>query len=393
MSSHEKVCEGARPQLRLFTGGSPQEDSERPAGWTMWDVFELLLLPDLRRRDRSPATIGEYRTALKFFDQWLLREGAKYGIANPLLRDVSRASLEAFRDYVVRQRDVSHRTANKRVDSLLRILKFAAGREEVAEYEAAPEVAALEHTPAESKLYFRYEQLDRMYEAAGRCEWPDVDRDGQQLDAPAQWRAALVIFFCYGQRTQELIRYESRKESLTWGQIWPEPESPADDGHARCEHGWFTYVPTKQKRHKPQPLVLPISSTVAAHLKAISPQRSALSQMADGPIFNWPLTNGPLYEEWKRLLRNAKVTPKPDPATGRARRFLIKHLRKTCETWYAHHFGKEVAEAIVGHSARSVSSRHYINLEERVLEAVTTLPLPASFGEIFRAGQQQMLLF
>lgn len=384
MSSHE-VCDSARPQLRLFSGA--HENGDAPLGWTLWDVWEELLLPDLRRRDRSPETIGEYRTALRQLDEWLLREGAQYGMANPVLRDVSRATLEQFRGWLV-SRPLSPRTANKRIAALQRIMQTAAEREECP-YDGAVRVPRLEAGGGGSKLYLRSEQVERLYRAAQVCAWPRADRRGRPLDPVAQWRAAIVLWWTYGPRTQELVRYERRMRAICWGNLHPAGESPADDGQAVCEHGWLAYVPQKQQRLKPGPLVLPLSALAAAHLRAIRPPAIRPEQ----PVCDWPMASGRLYEQWERLTEAAGVRPKPDPATGQARRFHLKHFRKSCETHYATHYGEDLARAIVGHAPRDVALRHYIHLEQRILRAVLESPAPAAFAEIFQAGDVQLRLF
>jgi len=379
--------------IRLF---SPHEEAPPPP--TLQDAWQQWLRPGLVRSGRSAGTLADYERAIRRFSSWwrehhqkpLQPAGCKERIAYPLLADAGRQELTAFRDWFTDAGGGSPRSANKVVQAIEAVLIAAADNQEESGYQHQQNrLKPLETAHAARKFYLSYEQLDALYLHAGAAAWPDAAPalPGGRIRAPlpftpAQYyRAALVMWFNYGLRTQELIAYTRGVESLTWGQIYLSvEETPAEEGQATNAHGWFYYTPQKQKRLKPDPLVLPLSAVALAHLQSIRPP----DPLPSTRVFPFPYSSDSFYAAWRRITEAAGVAPKKNLRTGEQGEYLPKHLRKTCETWHDTQQAG-IGPVVTGHAERSVSGRHYVNREWQLVQAVNALPQPGGFQQIFTA--------
>lgn len=313
-------------------------------------------------------------------------------MAYPVLRisDIRHTDLVSWRDWLVSSQGLSasNRTANKHLGSLQAILAIAAEREA---HPAPPKIKPLETKKAARKAYLTYDQVGAIYEACDVATWPTADADGYPLpySSSTYWRAFVVMQFNYGQRTQELASYERAYDTLRWKQVWWDAETPAPEGSAENPHGWFFYVPQKQKRVKEDALVLPLNETAARHLRSIMPPGGG---DPEARIFPFPYSNESFYETWEAIVKASGVRLKVDLKTGERPPIHIKLFRKTCETWHDYHSKGDgragMGEIITGHAERSVSGKHYANRERRLVEAVNALPQPPAFNT---TDQQQRL--
>jgi len=371
------------------------------AEWTLREAYEKGKLPELEKQNVRRSTRQDYATHLRRWDEyWSNRSGGPA----PTVDQVKRRHLEEWRDWLaetLRGRNVPL-NVNKHLRSIRAILAWCERQEIIIR---APAVDRLPAKTVADKYYLTYEQLDRLYESCGQLTWPDRDQAGAPLpySTAEGWRAAIVLFFHYGFRTQELVRYETDHSALPWRQIAWEAETPAQDGHAENEWGWFWYVPQKQRRRKPQPLILPMNHVVHAHVQSIRPE----SPDPEVPLFNWPLSSEKLYREWSRLCEVAEVIPKRNILTGEQPRYQLRHFRKTATTWLNRH-RPGIAPLITGHADRDlttklladstlsaaavdgglsrISADHYDNSEIAVVEALRTLPMPNAFDKILAKG-------
>ena len=358
--------------------------------WLLSDVFQRLLLPELEDQGRTAATIAEYRRYLDRWDDW-----CKCGCTSLALGDIDRQSLLDYRTYVRRIHKCGNGALNKHVGAIQTVLRMAVEHKLLG---AVPTLPPLAHRRAARKLYLSYDELGRLYDACDLATWPRENCRGEPLArGPAvQWRAAIVLWFNYGFRTQELVSRLRRMDTLRWRKIFRQELSPADDGRARCEYGWLAYTPQKQRWAKDTPLVLPINRIVDAHLRSIEPPAAD----PDARVFDWKMSSDNFYEQWSLLCRAAGIRPRPDPRTGECGQYEVKHLRKTSVTWHNFHC-PGIAGYIVGHQDRETSglnvtskitSQHYDNQELAVLDAVLNLPQPQSFHRVFH-GERQRTLF
>lgn len=374
---------------------------EQPPGaeHTLSETFEQLVLPELVSKKRKPDTIAEYRTHLRRWDEyWESQNSQQIGkrrITHPALGEISRLSLLNWRNYLADKfDDLGPRSLNKHVGSVQATL--AAAMKEGWLW-SCPKLEPLKHAKAARKLYLTREQMGRLYDACDRAVWPPQEavRGDRRPHPPAiEWKTALVLFFNFGFRTQELIRYESAMRTLTWGQISFEAETPAPDGHARCDHGWLWYVPEKQEWQKDETLVLPLNAVIRAHLDAMRPPGPIDPQR---PVFDWPLNHVAFYQQWRALLAIAELKPKPNLKTGEQESYHPKHLRKTCTTWHnavcpgisiyitghADDRDEDAAERALQRTSR-VSLAHYDNGENLLVQHMREYPQPEPFYRLLK---------
>ncbi|MBK8916447.1 MAG: hypothetical protein IPM64_17920 [Phycisphaerales bacterium] len=349
---------------------------------------------------RAADTIGEYETHLRrwgeCWDAVRDQEGQnwKYRMTHPVLPEIGRTELETFRGWLQRQADGgrrgwSARTVNKHLGTI-RAVGEAAVRHELLP--AFPKLDPLPETKAGRKLHLSYDEADALKQACRVAAWPT----GLPAPAALYWETIVVGFCVYGFRTQEQAKYESAMRELRWPDIRDQAETPDPDGKASWRLGWLVYTPQKQERLKSKPLVLPLVEAYHRHLTAIR----AFGGDPQGSVFPFPLSNEKFYATWRAIVAAAGVRPKPG-LDGLQPEYQIKHLRKTATKWLNDHGAQigcpGVAPYIVGHaaerSASKVSDTHYDHPEQRVLAALTTLPLPPSFHEPLYVGRRQLVLF
>lgn len=382
--------------LRLYAEHDDTESIVPPVspsastGLTLRDVWETLKRPEIEQEGRAAETLADYGRHLDRWEEFFeTPDGQKYRIINPALGQIDREMLLAWRGWLTR-RPMGARSANKHLGTIHALLACAESHRKIG---ATPRLPPLSTHVAAAKLYLSYQEIDQLYEACELATWPRQDGRGEDLPWPAvrYWRALIVMLFNYGCRTQELVAYERSAKPMRWRQIHWQRESPAIAGRALCDWGWLAYVPTKQERHKPEPLVLPLNEATAWHLKSIEPPEVDVER----PLFDWPLSPDSFYQTWDEILAGSKVKPKADPVTGEAAKYQLLHFRKTCTTWLNHHC-RGIAPHITGHAARgrddAVSSKHYDNVELAVLKALRELPQPSAF-QAAMLGNQQRLLF
>lgn len=376
-----------------------------PRELTLQDVWRLFLRPSLAQPrelgGRASDTLGEYETHLRRWGEcWdAVRsqsgENWKYRMTHPVLPEIGRSELETFRAWLRKEAEAGrltcgNRTINKHVGTVQAVLKAAMDHDLVPSY---PKLTPLPATSVARKLHLSYDEADALKQACRVADWPT----GLPAPAALYWETMVVGFCVYGFRTQEQAKYESNKQELRWSDLHDQEETPHQDGKARCRLGWLVYTPQKQIGKKPEPLVLPMVDAYLRHLNAIR----SFGVNLEGSVFPFPLSNERFYATWKAIVAAAGVKPKRG-LDGLQPEYQIRHLRKTATRWLNDH-RPGIAEYIVGHAddrspdkslqGSQISRKHYDFAEDRVLEALSTLPLPPSFAEPLYVGRRQLILF
>jgi hypothetical protein len=400
----EQPVEDQSPHLIRF-----RRKRSDPHELTLADVWREFLRPQMVQPrslgGRATDTIGEYETHLRRWGEcWdVVRsqeaEKWKYRMTHPVLPEIGRTELDTFRAWLQQQVDDGketwgNRTINKHLGTIHALLEAAVEHELLT---AFPKLSPLPEVKAARKLHLSHAEADALKRACRVATWPS----GLPAPAALYWETMVVGFCVYGFRTQEQARYESSKRELRWTDIRDEEETPHPDGKAKWRLGWTVYTPQKQGQKKPDPLVLPIVAAYHKHLQAlrafgVDPQTS---------VFPFPLSNEKFYETWRSIVAAAGVRPKPG-LDGLQPEYQIRHLRKTATKWLNDHGAKigcpGIAQHIVGHGDdrspdrevdSKVSREHYDLAEDRILHALTTLPLPESFHEPLFVGRRQLVLF
>lgn len=366
---------------------------------TLRRAYNRILKPRMQAEQAKRASFSPYVTAINHWERyWLERSDerrarrlkladepsvrqtdaqktqAKKRIADPPIHRISKAHLEGFRRWILPGKAAV--TVNNLV-AKIRTLILAADEAGWRE-ERPPKLRRLKARNYATKLVMTDDDLTKLYRAADGASWPARDRMGREVNPGDQWRAAIVMFSCYGFRTQELIRYCSWKRSLSWANVLSQSVSPGLS-EAVNDDGWLCYVPEKQEGAKPEQLVLAIPDVVRLHLRRLG--RSGTTD--DGVIFDWPLSRRSQDIAFRGICLRAGV--RPPVATG-CSRFLIKHFRKTATT--RHNLQTPgIAPHVLGHAPRNVSERHYNNPEQAVANHLAQWQYPPVFDDVRKTNQ------
>lgn len=379
----------SEPQILRFQPRSPSRGA-----LTLDDVLAEYKLPELR--GRSKTTIAEYWTCLSHWnayhaDQQAAAESTGTGpitshrIANPVVPHIQRGQLTGFQSWMEQQTAEdgsprwSPRTINKSVGIIQSLLQSAADH---GLGQMPHKIPPLPTTGVGRKLHLSPEEGDALKRACRVATWPH----GLPAPAPLYWETLFAGYCVYGFRTQEQVRYESTMQALQWEDLLDCETTP--DGKSAWRLGWIRYTPQKQKRFKPGPLYVPLMPFYKVHLDAIRERSGAVS----GPIFPFPLNHHLFYAQWEAILAAAGIAPNPGH-DGAQSAYQIRHLRKTSTTWINRH-RPGLAPFVQGHAPRDVSGKHYdCSAEDRIIEGLSTLPLPESFQRPLFAGDRQLRLF
>lgn len=383
----------SEPYLRLYqppgsTLGSgeppPKPKRKNPS---LEAVFRRYVLPDLQLRKRSPRTIADIELSLRewraFWEAKVVRIEAERGTRIPhpwLIRSVRQHHLERWQAHLAGQTSsrtgapLSTATINRKLGAIRQVLVAAEGKI----IARRPRVRCLSTKPA-PKYYVTESQISALWLACDSASWPRVGT----LSAAEWWRCALLLYWVYGFRTQELVAFARGMDPLKWSAITFGRETPNPEGTAENPHGWLSYTPQKQKWAKPAPLYLPLTAHTRAALDKI---RSAMGSAPDQAIFPWPRGQRDFYQAWKRLQKSASVRTKSGEP------FELKALRKSAATYLEKHH-KGLGAAVCGWAARgesNVMKTHYEVTELVLVEKLGSYPLPACFDGIHRDAQMRL---
>lgn len=376
---------------------------------TLRDVWERLVKPAMLQNGSAQSTINGYATDLKRWEEVTSSPSfgdGSFGEQGPTLRDINRDLLNEFRERLKnRPRRAAHRqnvestreespvsinTTNRIIRSLNVLL-----------HRASPDVPG---NPAGEGITDEYlnirqfprsrsakrvastEEVGAWYKWTHEAAWPS----GQPVPAPLWWRTLIVLISHYGFRTRDNF-------DLKWEDIFWEAQCPNEDAPWKCVHGWIRMTPRKTARKKPDPLVLPMTTVVRAHLMSCweasgKPQtgrvlkcpvkRKTARTLPDGQASN-RTTQDHLQAERRRQQRRA----------GIERPYTFNQLRKTCNTWLRR-IDRELGRLVLGHASRDVNDEYYYVGIGTIVEKLPLVPMPSAFSAIFRdRGDRQRRLF
>lgn len=342
---------------------------------TVQDVWEQYLLPEMRAGGRRPSTISNCQRAVRRFMAWwssLCDEPLPVAV-------IRRKHLDEFREWLAEQ-DCGVPVQNEACGVMRQLLRCAERHELI---ERAPRIERKHHVGRAAKLYFSFEEIEKLWRVLHKARWPRRDSLQQALPYSAErfWKSAVVLYSMYGFRTQELVRLESHFRSLLWENVHDAGLTPNPSGRCECEFGWLQYVPQKQERLKSEPLTVPLTAHTRAAIDLLNHQNS----QPWSAVCDVSMSSISFYHEWHRLVELADIQPR---AGSGVPRYLIKHFRKTATTWMNNH-QPGLGPHVVGHaadrsgqSASAISDKHYANHEEAVVKGLATFQPPACFDEL-----------
>lgn len=344
------------PQLKLHL----PDESEGPSGTaeelTLTQAYFRFLEPTLT--DRAKGT----RTALKgAIDNW-----ARI-MHDPPLSQISDLSLLAFRqarlsDVPPGSTEKSAWTVNKDLRGIRRVLNHLGPRSRgnpagMGLISVIPYCEMLLAPCSEVRVASNAD-LSALYAACDVATWPR-----SRVPAPQLWRALLAAAFNWGANRRDL--YRLTEASIALG-----------DGRQRgiqTDRWYVSFVREKTKRKKPRPIVIPLNATMHAHVQGLF--------AAGERLFPFPEQNHRDFKrQWDRIHADAGIPLE--------RKIHFQDLRKTCNTRFDE-VSPGIGEWVLGHAARDVNRKFYLDVSARMLDAVDRLPQPAGFRSI----ERQLRLF
>ncbi|WP_149496232.1 site-specific integrase [Roseiconus lacunae] len=207
-------------------------------------------------------------------------------------------------------------------------------------------------------------ELARLYDACDVATWPDAN-------ASLQWRTYIVLCVCVGARVED-------SATMTTGDFRLFPESPLKRSTRRCESGWLVFTPEKTRRHKGR-LIVPLAPCLRSHIDA------CLS--SHGQLFTWDSSlQRPFRRQWDRIVDQAGLS-----------HVKRKHLRSTATNRWGRAGSKigdpDLGKWVLGHAARDVNERNYMQRERDLIEAAPLLEVPECFQRSPSDRPRQPFLF
>ena len=333
--------------------------------WRLRDAWEQLLRPRLQQSGAAAGTLAEYRVCL---NRW-----ERHSTDPP----VHQLDDQQLADYFERAGFRSPATRAKHWRHLRAILRACTARgpgnpRGMPADPLLPVMPAADSPPVQAARtrHLPRDVLGSIYRASAVATWPDFPG----VRPETAWRALWVLLGTYGLRTCELVHL--RRES-----IWRQPECP-DPRWAgiTSPHGWLQFVPRKTRRHKPDPLLLPLTATARVHLD----QMLAGPAPASGRLLDLPVSLRPLHH-WRRTIQHAAGVAEP---------YTFRTLRSYAATaWNTLHAG--LGQHVTGHAPRGVHATFYDQQLARLVAMAPQLPEPAEFtaGAARLRGPEQLRLF
>lgn len=282
----------------------------------------------------------------------MCRSIASTPISEPPYYGITAGHLDMVRLYLARV--VSPQTANTRLARIRGLLRWAhlqGWRGPV------PDCARLPAPRGDAKVWLSAEQFRALLDACRVASWP-VYRG----TSPAhQWRSLIAFRCCYGPRVHECFALRPAHRPLLWSNLVRPGRTPLAMGQCSWDQGWLSYVPQKQERKKPGPVVLPLLPSIRRWLNELQPR--ALDP--EYPIWTWP-RSAELYQQTWAEIRTEAARLSAEPFFERLQ---FEQLRESAGTLhYQLSRSEKIAEAVLGHCPRDVSGTHYVSLEKTLCE-------------------------
>lgn len=329
-------------------------------------AYTQFLLPRLKGQ-RADGTLEAYETAIKHWENLT---------PNPDVRDIDDSCLDQFRDSMAA---AGHGVENvkKQWRSIRAILWACCPRNSSNKNGRPKGEALLDDVPCfeisdagkkkARKRVVPDDVLLRIYEYADAARYPR----GKLRTPGDYWRAITVFFATYGPRRDDGLLMDV--SAIHWGVDCPDPEI-----RLSSPWGWLEYVPEKTKRKKPDPLILPLTQLVRAHLEFLADGTNT------GRLFPVGMNRGTWREVFNRIQEAAGI-PKPY--------YTFQELRKTANVrWNELPKAWRAGEDILGHAPRGVNARSYDEAVARLCRLVNQFALPDGLGPP-QTAKRQLTLF
>jgi len=364
--------------LSLFRGLEDDQASEQPDDPLNPPIDDELLQRIATSKGWAKRTTAEYRTNFRMLAEWWSNRPRS---GRPMrFRDLTADNLAQFLAWRFEQAAKNNnagRVHNKAVEQLTCLLRWGMHHRQGF-------IDALPRLPDEREqrddagiCYFALDEIDRIYWATYSIDsprgWPPSVPVGAYL------RCALVLFYNLGLDTQALFAYDpdSRECGITRGDFFFGKLPPSRQMPIESEYGWVWWARKKTGKDFERPLNREMHDHVQV-LLADDADTASLLMSCRGRLAGTHRPN----RLFQKLCKIAKIQPKIDRVTKKAKKWNLKDLRKTCGT-YQEVAGYSPAADALGHSDSKVTYGHYTSGNIRASIALLRQEQPASFRSIW----------
>lgn len=337
-------------QLRLFDPTDGPEDGDNQI--TLREAYTRYLLPDQRGTRRAPSTRSDYQTTLKHWE-----ESVSYTLTIAAITD---DTLREFQDKLEAKK-LGSAAINKNLRNIRAILRRCGPRDGSNPHGkglllTVPYVEPLPQMDRKRKRIIPPKDLELIYKACSEAKLTDCP-----VPAPLLCRTAFVLAYSIGARRGDLL-------SLRWSDVTFGRECPDIASDAVNPSGWISYVPTKTRRKKGDPLHLPLTVAARGHLDAVRKAAPHVDRV-------FPLSNSVRHFDRLRLdiQRAAKI----------ANPYGWHDFRRTCNTALIRTRIHGAGDCMLGHAPRGVNAAHYVDAPSILVDAIGRMEQPEPFSRIF----------
>lgn len=295
-----------------------------------------------RVSEKRGSTQKRYNESLDLFEE----------LCSPkLVRAITTRTVEDFRAKLrARPGKKSKAMSPASVNKHLRHLKAALRKAHAWSYLPTMPQIEMMAEPKKSPRYMLAEHFDEIY---AKCELANLPAD-RPYSAADWWRALLLTGLMTGMRIGEML-------SLRWDDVH------LDKGYLKVWHNL-----TKAKRDD----TIPLHPVVVAHLKQIQ-------DIGQG-VFEWPLGERALLDEFHRLQREAGIhldCRDDHEHTATCHVYGFHSLKKACGTLNAARLPEAVLGAFMRHSSPEVTRKYYQNREGVLDGCLAGMYVPKSVSQ------------
>lgn len=386
------------------------EPDDLPDSQTLPQFFAESIAPT---SDAKPSTRGEHALAIHRWGQfcdWQIQNNLRS--ICPALIEIDTKMVAEFLDWMTTTphenragllSKASPGSANK---SLVYVRSFMAVAVEHGLANPLGRTKRKKVTAGDHRIEIPADHIDALMRACSVATWPSrwwrfaINGRGRGCHignefAPSLfWRCQIVWLFTFGQRRGDIVGLKPDNRPLCWANVIDQAENPHPNGSASNPTGWLAF--TQSKTAKDLCLPIPrIARTWLDQIAATVPERLPTDVM-----LSIGRSHKTFYDVWRAIADAAKVKPKAGmkmvggvPVMS-DRGYQLKNFRSTAASAIERH--AKVGRLVTGHACdhdrapgaivdSGVFENNYLTSEVAVLNALATLPLPASFTDLLPA--------
>ena len=204
------------------------------------------------------------------------------------------------------------------------------------------------------------DELGAIYEACEIATWPSDQ-------AVLQWKTAFVLYTCIGTRAND-------GAGITHDQVWLDITAPMPEVRLTNRYGWIHFDASKTRKEQ----LVPMPPCLYLHASELLKRRG-------GRMFQWrSAKNHSFVAQWNAIVDQAGLSG-----------VVRKDFRTTCNNLWndASPGSTGLGPIVLGHAARNVNEKHYVDNLPALIQATEELAVPSQYNADLREGPTQQFLF